>query len=78
MPGIRIGPYGISFYEYDLREPAHVHVRREWKQAKFWLAPVALARNNGFPAHELSAIEGLLWENQGKLLALWNGERNKL
>lgn len=77
MPGIRVGPYVISFYEYDLREPAHVHVRRERNQAKFWLESLKIARNRGFTAHELHDIETLLRENQGKLLILWENERNK-
>jgi hypothetical protein len=54
MPGVRIGPYSVNFYEYDLREPAHAHVRRERKQAKFWLEPVALVRNRGFPATRIA------------------------
>ncbi len=78
MPGIRIGPYAISFYECDLREPAHVHIRRDRDQAKFWLAPVKLARNRGFSAHELHDIEMVLRKNQARLMALWENERKKL
>ena len=77
MPGIRIGPYAISFYEYDLREPPHVHVRREGKQAKFWLNPVTFVRGRGFADHELQDIEGLLRENQARLLTIWENEKKK-
>ena len=78
MPGVRIGTYAIAFYEYDLREPPHVHVRRERKEAKFWLDPIALERSRGFREHELRDIEKLLHENIDRLLALWYQERSKL
>lgn len=78
MPGIRIGPYAVHFYEYDLREPTHIHVRRERMQAKFWLDPIALGRNTGFSSQELRDIERILRENQERLLALWNNERKKI
>ena len=78
MPGIRIGPYAIHFYQYDLHEPIHVHIRRERKQAKFWLEPIELARSNGFSAQELRDVERLLRANKEQLVALWNNERSKL
>jgi hypothetical protein len=49
IPGIP-GPYWFFFYSFDCNEPMHVHVRRDRQQAKFWLAPVALAWNHGFSA----------------------------
>ena len=78
MPGVRIGPYAIHFYQYDLREPIHVHIRRERKQAKFWLDPVSLARSSGFSAQELRDIERVLSANRERLVKLWNHERSKL
>lgn len=54
MPTVlRSGPYRIYFVSHDLNEPPHVHVDRDDQSAKFWLAPVALARNLGFNAVEL-------------------------
>jgi len=54
MPTVwRQGPYRFYWYSHDLAEPAHVHADREQRSAKFWLEPVSLARNIGFPAHEL-------------------------
>ena len=41
--------------------------------AKFWLQPVALARNFGFPAHELRRIRILIEEHQTRFLEVWNG-----
>lgn len=36
--------------------------------AKFWLNPVALAYNLGFPARELRKLEGLTAEHREELL----------
>ncbi len=39
MPTIlRIGPYRFFFYAGDRDEPQHVHVERDDRIAKFWLA----------------------------------------
>ncbi len=73
MPTIaRIGPYRIYFVSHDLGEPPHVHVDRDVQSAKFWLSPVALARNLGFGAHELRAIERIVRENRERFLEAWN------
>ncbi len=77
MPGVKIGAYEIRFYEYDLDERPHVHVRREGKQAKFWLTPVQLHRNSGFADHELGKIERILRMNRDRLVNLWEQEARK-
>jgi len=50
-----------------------VRVDREDQSAKFWLGPVALARNLGFSAKELRKIEQLLTEHEQDLLEAWYG-----
>ena len=61
MPTIlRSGPYRVYFYSHEPNEPPHVHVDRDDASAKFWLGPVALARNFGFSAAELRTIERLV------------------
>jgi len=50
-----------------------VHVDRDDLSAKFWLSPVALARNFGFSAVELRRIESLVEEHQAEFLEQWNG-----
>ena len=72
MPTIlRDGPYRVYFYSHDLNEPAHVHVDRDDRSAKFWLDPISLASNLGFKPKELRVIEKLLAENEGVLLNGW-------
>jgi len=74
MPTVlRSGPYRLYFYSHEPNEPPHVHVDRDDLSAKFWLDPVALARNFGFSARELNAIESLVRTNQEQLLEAWHG-----
>ena len=70
---LREGPYRFYFYSHEPNEPPHVHIDRENLSAKFWLRPVGLARNLGFPAHELNRLQNLVTENQHTLLEAWNG-----
>ena len=74
MPTVkRAGPYRIYFYSHDLEnEPPHVHVDRDDLSAKFWLEPLALARNLGFSPAELREVERTLREHQQELLEQWH------
>ena len=73
MPTVaRIGPYRFFFYGNEGLEPAHIHVQHDRRLAKFWLDPVTLARSRGFTAHELTRVEGLVVENQGRFLEAWH------
>jgi hypothetical protein len=73
MPTVlRHGPYRCFFYAGDRDEPPHVHVEREDKEAKFWLAPVRPQRNRGFTRKELNRIERLLEEHQECLMRCWD------
>ena len=64
--------YRFFFYAYDQIEPAHVHISKEDRRAKFWLNPVELARNQGFRAHELSAIERIIVQHQTQFIEAWH------
>ena len=69
---LRSGPYRIYFVSHDLNEPPHVHVDRDDQSVKFWLAPVALARNLGLNPVELRRIQRLVEEHEPHLLEGWN------
>lgn len=74
MPTVlRIGAYRFYFYSHEPNEPPHIHIDRDNLSAKFWLEPVALARNIGFRSKELRKLESLVRENQKKLTEAWNG-----
>jgi hypothetical protein len=73
MPTVlRTGPYRFYFYSHEPDEPPHVHVDRDDLSAKFWLEPVQLARNFGFRAHELSAVQSIAVEHRERFLEAWN------
>jgi len=61
------------FFSHEPNEPPHVHIDREDLSAKFWLQPVALARNFGFSARELRGVRILIAENREILLEAWHG-----
>ena len=72
------GPYRFYFYSFDCNEPPHVHVRRDRAVCKFWLDPLALARNHGFSARELNRIREIIRDERTKIEEAWRehcGER---
>ena len=74
MPTVlRIGAYRFYFYSHEPNEPPHIHIDRDNLSAKFWLEPVALAKNIGFRAKELRKLESLVTENQTTLVEAWYG-----
>ena len=78
MPVIlRIKGYRFWFYEADLDEPPHVHVGKEGKEAKYWIAPIVLARAGRFREHELTEIERILITYQEDVLNVWREEYRK-
>jgi hypothetical protein len=74
MPDVlRIGPYRFYFWSRENREPPHIHVKRDRKEAKFWLEPaVSLAQNWGFARHELTVVRRLVVEHRTQLLEAWH------
>ena len=59
--------FKFYFYSHEPNEPAHIHVDKAGASAKFWLAPVALAKNIGYSAVQLRKIYSLVEENQSFL-----------
>lgn len=74
MPTVRgmDGPYRFFFYSFDCAEPPHVHVRRDRHVCKFWLEPVSLSSNHGFPPHELNQLRQLVVERRQRILEAWH------
>ena len=69
--------YKFWFYEADLDEPAHVHVGKSGREAKFWLEPVHIARPGRFKPVELREIERIIDANLDFLLSAWRREQQK-
>ena len=73
MPTVlRDGPYSFVFFSSDGAEPPHIHVKRDRRIAKFWIDPVALAKNRGFAEHELNDIEKLVVQHRQTLIEAWH------
>ena len=73
MPTIKniAGPYSFFFYSFDCNEPRHIHIQRENRLCKFWLEPLALAKNNGFSPRELNQIRSLIRANLIQIEEAW-------
>ena len=65
------GPYYFVFFSSDWGEPPHIHVKRDRQLAKFWLEPISLAKNRGFPEHELNHIARLVVKHRVTLIEAW-------
>ncbi len=64
MPTVlKVGKFRFFFFSNEGDEPMHIHVESDDKYAKFWLAPVQLAKSTGFSARELNEIKRLVLEN---------------
>ncbi len=74
MPTVKniAGPYRLFFYSFDCNEPKHVHVQREKLMCKFWLEPISLNKNRGFPPKELSSIRRIIEANLIQILEAWH------
>lgn len=74
MPTVlRVGAYQFYFYSHEPNDPQHVHIDKDDASAKFWLERIALARNVGFSARELGALQRLVTEHRDVLIAACYG-----
>lgn len=77
MPTVlRVGRYRFLFFSNEGIEPPHIHAKADRAEAKFWLAPVSLAANFGFKAHELNEIEAIVVSRRLELMEAWNEHFN--
>jgi hypothetical protein len=74
---LQSGPYRCFFFSSDRNEPTHVHVKRDRKLAKFWLAPIRMAYNYGFTPTELNRIMAIVREHEAELLKAWHDYFNR-
>lgn len=73
MPTVLVeGQYTFIFFSSDKGEPPHIHVKHERRIAKFWLTPVALAKNRGFAGHELNEIARAVTKHEARFLEAWH------
>ena len=69
---LRKGGYRFFFFSTDREEPKHIHVTYRDKYAKYWVEPVALARNKGFSGHELTEVHKIIETNKILIKEKWD------
>ena len=73
MPTIlREHGFRLFFYSDEKNEPSHVHVQYQSAVAKFWIQPVALAKNNGMNSVELHRAFDLVVKYENLIKEKWN------
>ncbi len=73
MPTVlRWNGYRFYFFSNERGEPAHVHIDKAGRSAKYWLVPVGLAINHGYPERELNVIRLKIEEQQVAFMRAWN------
>lgn len=72
MPTVlRWNGYRFYFFSNEGTEPPHIHIDKGGATAKFWLRPVALARNIGYGAKELRELESKVAEEAAQFEEAW-------
>lgn len=69
---LQSGPYRLFFFSSDRGEPVHVHVARDRKAVKCWVAPVRVEYNHGFSLAELAKVTALVREHEADIEKAWH------
>lgn len=69
---LRWNGHKFLFYSKEPGEPPHIHVIKDDRQLKFWLADMRIARVEGFARHEVNAIMKVASEHRETFLEAWN------
>jgi hypothetical protein len=68
---LRWNGFGFYFFGHKWHELAHIHVDKDKFSANFWLSPVRLAENFGFPYSEIAKLEKKLdWAEIDEALSI--------
>ncbi len=70
---LRVEGFRFYFYSHEPNEPPHVHVDKGGASAKIWLDDIAVARNIGYRARDLTRVLAIVQENRAMMLESWNG-----
>lgn len=55
----------------DADEPPHIHIDKDGRSAKIWLAPLAVAWNDGYAPHEINRLLKVVEEHKHMFLEAW-------
>lgn len=77
MPTVlRIEGFRFHFYSDENNEPPHIHIATSEGECKFWLDPIALAKNIGLKPTIIRQIEKLVFQHQIFLKDKYNEYHN--
>ncbi|PZU85919.1 MAG: DUF4160 domain-containing protein [Shinella sp.] len=65
--------YRFRFYASDGPEPPHVHIVKDGRSAKVWLASMEMAYCHGYNAREVAEFLAKVTENRDDWMEKWNG-----
>ncbi len=60
--------YRFYFFSNEGTEPPHIYVDKGGNTVKFWLDPVAVARNIGFSGRALGILEAKVLEERPRFI----------
>ena len=73
MPTIRrAGTYRFFFWSNERAEPPHIHVESGDRYAKVWLAPVRVAKSEGYNPKHLRFVLRLVEQHREEFLERWH------
>jgi hypothetical protein len=64
--------YKFRFYALDVDEPPHVHVVKDSKSLKVWLADLEVARNKGYNEQEIARVLAVIGNHRDEWIGAWN------
>ena len=64
--------YKFRFYALDDGEPPHIHVFKDGKSIKVWLATMEIAINHGYNKREITLIMDVVLQNREQWTEQWN------
>lgn len=64
--------YQFFFVSSDSGEPVHIHVTKNGRLCKIWLATMTSAYNRGFKTHEMAEIIRLVRTHRAMIEEKWN------
>ena len=74
MPTVlRWNGYRFYFFSNEGYEPLHIHIDKGGNTVKFWLDPVAVARNIGFSEREIRLLAQKVEEDRQDFIEAWHG-----
>jgi Domain of unknown function (DUF4160) len=60
------------FFSNERSEPVHIHIDKDGNTIKFWLEPVSVVRNIGFPRREETILAAKGTEGRARFIEAWH------